>query len=151
MHKYLAESRSAFSGFCHDVVSTSVLPYSGILMFFPALLVMTTLVAQVEEEPTLWEKRAALDSFCPMTRSILFSQSILNHQLHSGQLILSATLLNLFAGLGFMLSLMEVFSPRLPAALGAGPSGDAALSHAGLYCVDSAVAGLAGDCLRPPD
>ncbi len=38
----------------HDVVNTAkAAAYSGMLMFFPAVLVITTLVAQVEVGPTL--------------------------------------------------------------------------------------------------
>ena len=119
MNKYLARIREAlFQAFVHDVVNTSkAAAYSGMLMFFPALLVMTTLIAQVEEGPTLvGETRGVLEQFLPNDTLDLVQSSILNHQLHSGQLILSATLLSLFAGLGFMLSLMEGFrrAYRLP-------------------------------------
>src|SRR6202453_3739739 len=119
MHKYLARIREAlFQAFVHDVVNTSkAAAYSGMLMVFPALLVVTTLIAQVEEGPTLLgETRGVLEQFLPNDTLDLVQSSILNHQLHSGQLILSATLLSLFAGLGFMLSLMEGFrrAYRLP-------------------------------------
>jgi membrane protein len=119
MQKYLARIREAlFQAFVHDVVNTSkAAAYSGMLMFFPALLVMTTLIAQVEEGPTLvGETRGVLEQFLPNDTLDLVQSSILNHQMHSGQLILSATLLSLFAGLGFMLSLMEGFrrAYRLP-------------------------------------
>jgi membrane protein len=43
--------------------------YSGMLMLFPALLVVTTLLAQVPEGTTLVGKFAAPSSrFCPATR-----------------------------------------------------------------------------------
>ena len=86
-------------------------------MFFPALLVITTLMAQVEAGPSfVGETRAVLEQFLPADTLDLVQSSILNHQLHSGQLILSATCLSLFAGLGVMLSLMEGFrrAYRLP-------------------------------------
>jgi len=102
----------------HDVVNTAkAAAYSGMLMLFPAVLVITTLVAQVEEGPTLvGETRGVLDQFLPADTFALVQSSILNHQLHSGQVVLSATALSLFAGLGVMLSLMEGFrrAYRLP-------------------------------------
>jgi membrane protein len=102
----------------HDVVNTAkAAAYSGMLMLFPAVLVITTLVAQVEEGPTLvGETRGILEQFLPADTFALVQSSILNHQLHSGQVVLSATALSLFAGLGVMLSLMEGFrrAYRLP-------------------------------------
>ena len=95
----------------HDVVNTAkAAAYSGMLMLFPAVLVITTLVAQVEVGPTLvGETRGVLEQFLPAEAFNLVQSSILNHQLHSSQVILSATALSLFAGLGVMLSLMEGF------------------------------------------
>ncbi len=119
MSNYLARIREALiQAFLHDVVNTAkAAAYSGMLMFFPALLVITTLVAQVEEGPSLvGETRTVLEQFLPADTLDLVQSSILAHQFHSGQLILSATCLSLFAGLGVMLSLMEGFrrAYRLP-------------------------------------
>ena len=119
MTSYAAKTREAlYQAFIHDVVNTSkAAAYSGMLMFFPALLVITTLVAQVEEGPTLvGETRGVLEQFLPADTLDLVQSSILSRQLHSGQLILSATCLSLFAGMGVMLSLMEGFrrAYRLP-------------------------------------
>ncbi len=119
MSGYWAKIREALlQAFIHDVVNTSkAAAYSGMLMFFPALLVITTLVAQVEEGPSLvGETRTVLEQFLPADTLDLVQSSILAHHLHSGQLILSATCLSLFAGLGVMLSLMEGFrrAYRLP-------------------------------------
>jgi membrane protein len=119
MTSYAAKTREAlYQAFIHDVVNTSkAAAYSGMLMFFPALLVITTLVAQVEEGPSLvGETRGVLEQFLPADTLDLVQSSILNHQLHSGQLVLSATCLSLFAGMGVMLSLMEGFrrAYRLP-------------------------------------
>ncbi len=103
MPRYLARVREAlFHAFAHDVVNTAkAAAYSGMLMFFPALLVTTTLVAQVEEGPSLvGETRAVLEQFLPPDTLDLVQSSILSHQFHSGRVILSATLLSLFAGLG---------------------------------------------------
>jgi membrane protein len=102
----------------HDVMNTAkAAAYSGVLMFFPALLVVTTLAAQVEAGPSLvGETRMVLQQFLPADTISLVQSSILAHQIHSGRIILSATALSLFAGLGVMLSLMEGFrrAYRLP-------------------------------------
>jgi len=119
MRSYFAKIREAFlQAFAHDVVNTSkAAAYSGMLMFFPALLVITTLVAQVEEGPTLvGQVRSVLAQFLPRDTLDLVQTSILNHHLSSRPLILSASGLSLFAGLGVMLSLIEGFrrAYRLP-------------------------------------
>jgi membrane protein len=119
MKRYFATVREAlFNAFAHDIVNTSkAAAYSGMLMFFPALLVITTLAAQVEEGPSLMgETRAVLEQFVPPDTLDLVQSSILAHQFHSGEVIFSATCLSLFAGLGVMLSLMEGFrrAYRLP-------------------------------------
>jgi len=102
----------------HDVVNTAkAAAYSGVLMFFPSLLVVTTLAAQVEAGPSLvGETRMVFRQFLPADTLSLVQSSILAHQFHSGRIILSATALSLFAGLGVMLSLMEGFrrAYRLP-------------------------------------
>jgi membrane protein len=112
MSRYFDRVREAlFHAFAHDVVNTAkAAAYSGMLMFFPALLVITTLVAQVDEGSSLvGETRTVLEQFLPPDTLDLVQSSILSHQLHSGQVILSATLLSFFAGLGVMLSFMEGF------------------------------------------
>ncbi len=119
MSRYFAKIREAlFHAYAHDVVNTAkAAAYSGMLMFFPALLVITTLVAQVEEGPSLvGETRAVLEQFLPPDTLDLVQSSILTHQIHSRTVILSATGLSLFAGLGVMLSFMEGFrrAYRLP-------------------------------------
>jgi membrane protein len=112
MTSYLPKFKEALlQALAHDVVNTAkAVAYSGMLMFFPTLLVITTLVSQVEEGPTLiGETRAVLEQFLPPDTLDLVQTSILTHHLSSNQLILSATCLSLFAGLGVMLSLMEGF------------------------------------------
>ncbi len=121
MKSYLAKIRElVLLALEHDIVNTAkAAAYSGVLMFFPTLLVVTTLVAQVEEGPTLvGEARAVLEQFLPADTLDIVQSSILAHQLHSGRVILSAAALSLFAGLGVMLSLMEGFrrAYRLPPA-----------------------------------
>ncbi|MGA9063492.1 MAG: YihY/virulence factor BrkB family protein [Terracidiphilus sp.] len=119
MKSYFAKIQEAtLQALAHDVVNTSkAAAYSGMLMFFPALLVITTLIAQVDEKPALvGEARAVLEHFLPADTLDLVQSSILTHQFHSDRVILSATALSLFAGLGVMLSLMEGFrrAYRLP-------------------------------------
>jgi membrane protein len=112
MSSYLGKFRQALlQALAHDVVNTAkAVAYSGMLMFFPTLLVITTLVSQVEAGPTLvGETRAVLEHFLPPDTLDLVQTSILTHHLSSTQLILSATCLSLFAGLGVMLTLMEGF------------------------------------------
>ncbi|MGB0066011.1 MAG: YihY/virulence factor BrkB family protein [Terracidiphilus sp.] len=119
MSRYFVRIREAlYSAFAHDVVNTAkAAAYSGMLMFFPALLVLTTLVAKVEEGSLLTgESRAVLEQFLPPDTLDIVQDSILTHRFHSGTVLFSAACLSLFAGLGVMLSLMEGFrrAYRLP-------------------------------------
>ena len=102
----------------HDVVNAAkAAAYSGMLMMFPALLVVTTLLAQVPEGPTLvGEIRATFEQFLPTDTMDMLQSYVLTRRVHSVQVILSAAGLSLFAGLGMMLSLMEGFrrAYRLP-------------------------------------
>ena len=120
MTTYLDKLRRAVTqALAHDVVNTSkAAAYSGMLMMFPALLVITTLVAQVHEGTTaLGGLRALFEQFLPPDTLDLVQQYVLGRRLHSAPLILSASGLAIFAGLGVMLSLMEGFrrAYRLPA------------------------------------
>jgi membrane protein len=95
----------------HDVINTAkAAAYSGMLMLFPALLVATTLLAQVQEGSTMvGEVRTLFDQFLPADTMDLLQSYVLTRRVYSGQLLLSATGLSIFAGLGLMLSLMEGF------------------------------------------
>ncbi|MGA9667896.1 MAG: YihY/virulence factor BrkB family protein [Terracidiphilus sp.] len=95
----------------HDVINTSkAVAYSGMLMLFPAVLVLTTLLALVPEGTTLGsEFRSTFLQFLPSDTLSLLQSYLLSRSNHSGQVILSATTLSVFAGLGMMLSLMEGF------------------------------------------
>lgn len=103
----------------HDVVNTAkAAAYSGMLMLFPALLVITTLVAQVQEgSRLLGGLRALFEQFLPPDTLDLLQSYVLSRPLRSSQLLLSAACLSLFASLGVMLSLMEGFrrAYQLPA------------------------------------
>jgi membrane protein len=87
------------------------------LMLFPALVVLTTLLAQVPEGTTLvGEFRTTFEQFLPVDSMDLLQSSLQTRRIHSVQLIFSATSLSIFAALGMMLSLMEGFrrAYRLP-------------------------------------
>lgn len=112
MTQYLSKFRKAIVlALEHDVINTAkAAAYSGMLMLFPALLVLTTLLAQVQEGPTLvGEIRAIFEQFLPADTMDLLQSYLVNRRIYSTQLILSATGLSIFAGLGMMLSLMEGF------------------------------------------
>jgi membrane protein len=95
----------------HDVFNTSkAAAYSGMLCFFPAVLVVTALLARVPEGSTLMgEMRNTFDQFLPAASVMLLQDSILTERMRSTQLLISAAALAVFAGLGVMLSLMEGF------------------------------------------
>lgn len=112
MSKFFAQFKEAIlQAYAHDIVNTSkAAAYSGMLMFFPALLVMTTLLSQVQPGPTLvGETRGVLEQFLPAETLDLVQAAVTEHRVNSTSLILSATGLSLFAGMGVMLSLMEGF------------------------------------------
>ena len=95
----------------HDLINTAkAAAYSGMLMLFPAVLVLTTLFALVPEGTTAaGEVRYILVQFLPADTMDLLQTYVLTRRIHSFQLIFSATFLSFFAGLGVMLSLMEGF------------------------------------------
>src|SRR5580704_790806 len=112
MLKFLAHLRNAAGqAMANDVFNTAkAAAFSGMLMFFPALLVLTTLLAQVPEGTTLvGEIRAAFEQMLPADSMDLLQSYVLSRRFHSNQVILSAGSLSVFAGLGLMLSLMEGF------------------------------------------
>jgi membrane protein len=119
MTRYLHLLRKAlFQALAHDVMNTAkASAYSGMLMMFPALLVLTTLLAQVPEGNTLvGEIRATFEQFLPADTMDMLQSYVLSRRIHSTQVIFSALSLSAFAGLGLMLSLMEGFrrAYRLP-------------------------------------
>jgi membrane protein len=95
----------------HDVFNTAkAAAYSGMLCFFPAVLVLTALLAQVPEGQSLvGEMRGSLDQVLPPGTMNLLQSSLNERPQRSTQLIFSAVTLSVFAGLGVMLSLMEGF------------------------------------------
>ncbi|HUY95723.1 MAG TPA: YihY/virulence factor BrkB family protein [Terracidiphilus sp.] len=95
----------------HDVFNTAkATAYSGMLCFFPAVLVLTALLAQVPAGPSLvGEMRGSLDQILPPESMNLLQSSLYARHLRSTQVVLSAASLAVFAGWGVMLSLMEGF------------------------------------------
>ena len=95
----------------HDVFNTAkAAAYSGMLCFFPAVLVLTTLLASVTEGPSIiGEIRGSFDQMLPPDSMVLLQNSLDAGPVRSGQVVFSATVLAVFAGLGMMLSLMEGF------------------------------------------
>jgi len=102
----------------HDVLNTAkAVAYSGMLMLFPTMVAVTTLLAMVPEGTTLMgEIRVTFVHFLPADTLSLLLNSIETSRSESVPLLLTAALLSLFAGLGTMLSLMEGFrrAYRLP-------------------------------------
>lgn len=112
MQRALTHLRRALSlALEHDVLNTAkAAAYSGMLSFFPAVLVLTALLAQAPEGPSLvGEMRGLFEQFLPPGSMTLLQGSLTAQPVSSTQLLLSATSLAVFAGLGVMLSLMEGF------------------------------------------
>jgi membrane protein len=92
--------------------------YSGMLMLFPAFLVITTLLALVPATNTLLDAvRTASEQFLPPDTMSLLQSYFQARRAFSLQLLLSAVSLTIFAALGVMLTLMEGFrrAYQLPA------------------------------------
>lgn len=106
--------------FEHDMLNTAkAAAYSGMLMLFPTMVVVTTVLALVPEGPSIiGQIRIAFMSFVPTDTYTLLLASMQTRRLLSAQLVFSAAALSVFAGLGMMLSLMEGFrrAYRLPRA-----------------------------------
>jgi membrane protein len=109
---------AAAQALANDLFNTAkAVAYSGILLLFPALLVVTTLLAQVPEGGSLVGAiRNALGQVLPADSMDLLQTYVLSQSFHPTRVIVSAGTLSLFAGLGMMLSLMEGFrrAYRLP-------------------------------------
>ena len=119
MLRFLTQLRNAaVQALANDVFNTAkAAAYSGMLMLFPALMVVSTVLAQVPEGTTLMgEIRGAFEQILPADSMDLLQSYVLSQQFHSTRVILSACTVGLLAGLGMMLSLMEGFrrAYRLP-------------------------------------
>lgn len=112
MFKLLTQLRKAiWLALEHDVLNTAkAAAYSGMLMLFPAMVVLATILAQVPEGTSLMgEVRGNFEQILPADSMSLLQQAVETRQVRSVQLIFSASTLSVFAGLGLMLSLMEGF------------------------------------------
>lgn len=110
--------KALWQAMAHDVLNTAkAAAYSGMLMLFPALVVLTTLLVQLPQGMTLVGAiRGVFEQILPADSMSLLQSALETRHIHSGQLIWSAASLSLFAALGVMLSLMEGFrrAYRLP-------------------------------------
>jgi membrane protein len=115
---FLHLRNAAVQALANDVFNTAkAVAYSGMLLLFPALLVMTTLLAQVPQGSTLMGAiRNAFEQVLPADSMDMLQSYVLNQSFHPTGVIVSAGTLSIFAGLGMMLSLMEGFrrAYRLP-------------------------------------
>lgn len=95
----------------HDVFNTSkAAAYSGMLCFFPAVLVMAAMLAQVpRSQMVIVEMRSSMADVLPPGTMTLLENSLQAQKLRPLQVIGSAGALSVFAGAGVMLSLMEGF------------------------------------------
>lgn len=112
MRPILRQFRKAvFLAIEHDVLNTAkAAAYSGMLMFFPAFIVLTALVAKVPEGPTVvGEIRWVSEQILPADTVRLLLSSLHERNPHPDRLIVSGLTLSVFAGLGLMLTLMEGF------------------------------------------
>lgn len=112
MRPILRQFRKAvFLAIEHDVLNTAkAAAYSGMLMFFPAFIVLTALVAKVPEGPTVvGEIRWVSEQILPADTVRLLLSSLHERNPHPDRLIVSGLSLSAFAGLGLMLTLMEGF------------------------------------------
>jgi len=102
----------------HDVWNTAkAAAYSGMLMLFPTMLVVTTLLAMVPEGASMMgEFRGNFLHLLPGDSAALLRLSQTPHHMQPTRLLISAASLSFFAGLGTMNSLMEGFrrAYRLP-------------------------------------
>jgi membrane protein len=95
----------------HDVFGTAKgAAYSAILCLFPAILVLTTLLALTPESDTLrGEMRAAFAEVLPADTMTLLHAYFTTQKVRSEQVVTSAILVSLLAAMGMMHSLMEGF------------------------------------------
>lgn len=103
--------RAIWKALSHDVLTLSKsAAYSAILGLFPALLVVTTLLALVPSTVELTsEVRGVLTDFLPGdTMTAVHGYFQVRHE-HSVQAVVSALLVSLFGSLGMMGSFMEGF------------------------------------------
>src|ERR1700751_4389250 len=110
MRRFLAQfKRALVLALDHDMFGVAkAAAYSGMLFSFPSVVVITTLLARVPEGNTMvGEVRSSLDQFLPEGSMDLLQSALQTKHFFPAKVLLSATSLSFFAGLGLMLSLME--------------------------------------------
>jgi membrane protein len=94
----------------HVLDTAKATAYSGMLMIFPAFLVITTMLALVPSGNTLLDAvRTSAEQFLPADTMSLLQSYFQARRAFSLQVLLSAVSLTIFASLGVMLTLMEGF------------------------------------------
>jgi membrane protein len=103
--------RATLHALSHDVLTLArAAAYSAILGLFPALLVVTTLLALVPRSDTLMgEIRAALADFLPGNAVDAIQDYFTTKHVRSLQALTSALLVTLFGCMGLMTSFMQGF------------------------------------------
>lgn len=103
--------RAMLHALSHDVLTLAkAAAYSAILGLFPALLVVTTLLALVPQSDTLiGEIRGALADFLPGNAIDAVQDYFNARHVRSVQALISATLVSLFGCMGLMTSFMHGF------------------------------------------
>ena len=119
MRRFLRSFRKAvILALQHDVVNTAkAAAYSGMLVFFPAFIVLTGIIARLPEGPTVvGEIRWVSGQILPADTVGVLLSSMHARNPHPGRLISSGIALSIYAGLGLMLTFMEGFrrAYRLP-------------------------------------
>src|SRR3569833_2186647 len=112
MRKFLRHFRKAvFLALDHDVLNTAkAAAYSGMLMVFPAFIVLTAMIAKFPEGTTaVGEIRWVSGQILPADTVHLMLSSMHSRNAHPERLIISGTILSIFAAIGLMLTLMEGF------------------------------------------
>jgi len=94
----------------HVLDTAKATAYSGMLMIFPAFLVITTMLALVPAGNNLLDAiRVTSEQFLPADTMSLLQSYFQTRRVFSLQVLLSAISLTIFASLGVMLTLMEGF------------------------------------------
>jgi membrane protein len=112
MNKHLHRFRRIlFRAISDDVLNTSkAAAYSGMLMLFPGLLLLTTILALAPDSSHVRvELRNALEQFLPADTMDLVQAYFQTQHVRPVQVLFSAGGLTVLAGLGMILTLMEGF------------------------------------------
>jgi len=110
--------RAVFSAFSHSALSMAkAAAYSAMLSLFPALVVVTTLVALMPSGDDIrGTLRAALQQVLPPDTMLLVQNYFINYHTRSVRIVWGCVFVSIFAAMGVLLSLMEGFrrAYRLP-------------------------------------